>query len=113
MVSTDHLWGIVLAGGDGKRLQGIYPQAVWYERPKQYSAIIGKRSMLRHTLDRVERIIPPRRLQIVVARKHRKYLPEVLKEREKKSILLPRKIVNRRQVYILLSRIFIFAIPMQ
>ena len=108
MASTDHLWGIVLAGGEGKRLQEFIRKRYGTERPKQYSAIIGKRPMLRHTLDRVERIIPAKQLQIVVARKHRKYLPEVLKEREKKAILFtPENRESAASIYLALSHIYV------
>ncbi|MGD1044347.1 MAG: sugar phosphate nucleotidyltransferase [Bacteroidota bacterium] len=107
MANTDHLWGIVLAGGEGKRLQEFIRKRYGAERPKQYSAIIGKRSMLRHTLDRVEKIIPPKQLQIVVSRKHRKYLPEVLKEREKKAVLVaPENRESAASVYLALSHIY-------
>jgi mannose-1-phosphate guanylyltransferase len=108
MADTDHLWGIVLAGGEGKRLQEFIHKRYGVERPKQYSAIIGKRSMLRHTLDRIEKIIPPKQLQIVVARKHRKYLPEVLKEREKKSVLFaPQNRESAASIYLALSHIYV------
>jgi len=108
MASTDHLWGIVLAGGEGKRLQEFIRKRYGVERPKQYSAIIGKRSMLRHTLDRVEKIIPSKQLQIVVARKHRKYLPEVLKEREKKAVLFtPENRESAASIYLALSHIYV------
>jgi mannose-1-phosphate guanylyltransferase len=108
MAITDHLWGIVLAGGEGKRLQEFIRKRYGTERPKQYSAIIGKRTMLRHTLDRVERIIPPKQLQIVVARKHRKYLPEVLKEREKKAVLFtPENRESAASIYLALSHIYV------
>jgi mannose-1-phosphate guanylyltransferase len=107
MAGTDHLWGIVLAGGEGKRLQEFIHKRYGVDRPKQYSAIIGKRSMLRHTLDRVEKIIPAKQLQIVVARKHRKYLPEVLKEREKKAVLFtPENRESAASVYLALSHIY-------
>ena len=108
MASTNHLWGIVLAGGEGKRLQEFIRKRYSTERPKQYSAIIGKRSMLRHTLDRVEIIIPPKQLQIVVACKHRKYLPEVLKEREKKAVLFaPENRESAASIYLALSHIYV------
>jgi len=108
MASTNHLWGIVLAGGEGKRLQEFIRKRYSTERPKQYSAIIGKRSMLRHTLDRVEKIIPPKQLQIVVARKHRKYLPEMLKEREKKAVLfIPENRESAASIYLALSHIYV------
>ncbi len=107
MSSTDHLWGIVLAGGEGKRLQEFIRKRYGVERPKQYSAIIGTRSMLRHTLDRVEKIISTKQLQIVVARKHRMYLPEVLKEREQKVILVaPEDRESAASVYLALSHIY-------
>jgi len=38
---------------------------------KQFSTIIGERSMLRCTLDRVERLIPAERILIVVGAHHR------------------------------------------
>ncbi|RPI02646.1 MAG: hypothetical protein EHM64_13610 [Ignavibacteriae bacterium] len=107
MAGKDHLWGVVLAGGEGKRLQEFIRKRYGVERPKQYSAIIGKRSMLRHTLDRVEKIIPPKQLQIVVARKHRKYLPDVLKEREKKSVLYaPENRESAASIFLALSHIY-------
>jgi len=108
MASTEHLWGIVLAGGEGKRLQEFIRKRYGAERPKQYSAIIGRRSMLRHTLDRVEKIIPPKQLQIVVAGKHRKYLPEVLKEREKRAVLFtPENRESAASIYLALSHIYV------
>jgi mannose-1-phosphate guanylyltransferase len=108
MANTDHLWGIILAGGEGKRLQEFIRKRYGAERPKQYSAIIGKRSMLRHTLDRVEKIIPLKQLQIVVSRKHRKYLPEVLKEREKKAVLFaPENRESAASIYLALSHIYV------
>jgi mannose-1-phosphate guanylyltransferase len=107
MTSTGHHWGIILAGGEGKRLQEFIRKRYGEERPKQYSAIIGKRSMLRHTLDRVEKIIPIKQLQIVVARKHKKYLPEVLKEREQKAVLFaPENKESAASVYLALSHIY-------
>jgi mannose-1-phosphate guanylyltransferase len=108
MLITDHLWGIILAGGEGKRLQEFIRKRYGTERPKQYSAIIGKRSMLRHTLDRVEKIIPIKQLKIVVARKHRSYLPEILKEREMKSVLLaPENRESAASMYLALSHIYL------
>jgi mannose-1-phosphate guanylyltransferase len=107
MPSTDHLWGIILAGGEGKRLQDYIRKRYGVERPKQYSAIIGKRSMLRHTLDRVEKIIPVRQLQIVVNRKHRNYVQEDIKERERKTILVaPENRESAASVYLALSHIY-------
>jgi mannose-1-phosphate guanylyltransferase len=107
MSSMDHIWGIVLAGGEGKRLQEFIRKKYGVERPKQYSAIIGKRSMLRHTLDRVEKIIPTKQLQIVVNRRHRNYVQEDIRERERKAVLIaPENRESAASVYLALSHIY-------
>lgn len=56
---TDHRWGIILAGGDGTRLQNFIKSRFGEYRPKQYCALIGKRTMLRHTIDRVSSLFTP------------------------------------------------------
>ena len=102
----NHVWGIVLAGGEGKRLQGFIQSKYLDPRPKQYTAIVGKRSMLRHTLDRVEHIIPTKYLQIVVAEGHKKYLRKILKEKEIKSVLfVPEDRESAVSIYLALSHI--------
>jgi mannose-1-phosphate guanylyltransferase len=107
MSNPEHLWGIILAAGEGKRLQEFIRQRYGVERPKQYATIIGTRSLLRHTLDRVEKIIPPKQLQIVVARQHQNYFPEVLTEREKKSVLVtPENRESAASVYLAVSHIY-------
>jgi mannose-1-phosphate guanylyltransferase len=104
----EHLWGIILAGGEGKRLQEFILSRYGVERPKQYSVIVGNKSMLRHTLDRVEKFIPVKQLQIVVARKHHRYLPEVLNAREEKSVLVaPENRESAASVFLGLSHIHV------
>jgi mannose-1-phosphate guanylyltransferase len=59
-----HLWGIVLAGGEGRRLQSFIRACFGCECRKQFSAFINDRndrSMLHHTLKRAEQLIPPAR----------------------------------------------------
>src|ERR671919_607939 len=63
------LHGIVLAGGEGKRLQ-LYVQEIRGEAlPKQYVNLIGGRSMLEHTFDRAEQLIPARQILRAVTRR--------------------------------------------
>lgn len=72
-----HLWGIILAGGSGKRLLGFTKQLYGYPRPKQYCVITGARSMLEHTLDRARLLISPDRLLTVILQSHKKYIEEI------------------------------------
>lgn len=49
--------GIILAAGEGKRLQPFIRQLRGDALPKQYVTFIGTRSMLEHTYHRAERLI--------------------------------------------------------
>ena len=46
------VWPLVLAGGEGQRMRPFIREWLGEERPKQYCAFVGRRSMLRHTWDR-------------------------------------------------------------
>src|SRR6266849_939612 len=75
---SQHFWGIVLAGGEGRRLREYIRSRFGHERPKQYCVFTGTRSMLRHTIDRAQRLIPRERLLTVINRNHLKYAEEHL-----------------------------------
>ncbi len=64
------LWSIVLAGGNGERLQPTIWEWLGQARPKQYCVFTGTRSMLEHTLDRADRLSMPDQKVTVVAKDH-------------------------------------------
>jgi mannose-1-phosphate guanylyltransferase len=70
------LWGIVLAAGDGKRVEPMVHSLRGDTLPKQFVDFAGTRSMLQHTFDRAEKLVSRERLLVVVNRDHLKY-PEV------------------------------------
>jgi mannose-1-phosphate guanylyltransferase len=70
---------IVLAGGDGLRLRPFVRQLKGFDLPKQYVSFIGTRSLLQHTFDRTERLIPANRVYTVLTKNHLQY-PEVQKQ---------------------------------
>src|SRR5256885_2936554 len=83
------LWAVVLAGGDGVRLRPLVRRAFGDERPKQFCPLLGPRTLLGQTLDRVGRLIPPGRTVVVGLERHERYLarefgepggPHVLKQ---------------------------------
>ena len=41
-----NLWGLVLAAGDGKRVEDFLQHALGNKIPKQYVNFVGRRSML-------------------------------------------------------------------
>lgn len=68
--NDQHVWAIVLAGGEGTRVRSFLTQLCGGRGIKQFCAVIGTRSMLEHTLARVERRIPRERILVVVSRDH-------------------------------------------
>ncbi len=86
--TSDHLVGIILAGGDGRRLQRLIRVRYRSDRPKQYCAFIGTRSMLRHTIDRAERVIAPQRLLTIVNYQHLPYAREQLRDRPSGTVIV-------------------------
>lgn len=69
-------WVIVLAGGQGIRLQAFIRSVLGHDRPKQFSRIIGSRSMLRHTWDRALRLVPADRVVTVITGGQERFLAD-------------------------------------
>ena len=67
-------WAIVLAGGQGARLRPLVRQVCGDERPKQFANIMGSKSLLRQTLDRVALRIAPQRTLIITCHEHEEYV---------------------------------------
>src|SRR5215471_7657076 len=83
-----HLWGLILAGGDGQRLQPLIKAWYGHARPKQYCTFFGGHSLLRQTLARVERLIPAVRLLTVVTQAHMTYVRKELYDRAPETVII-------------------------
>lgn len=68
------LWAVVLAGGEGVRLRALTRLICGDDRPKQYVPLLGPRTLLEQTLDRVARVVPPPRTVIVGHEGQARYL---------------------------------------
>jgi mannose-1-phosphate guanylyltransferase len=66
-------WAVILAGGDGTRLQSMTRAISGDNRPKQFVSVIGGSTLLNQTRRRVALSIEPRRTLIVVTQKHRRF----------------------------------------
>jgi mannose-1-phosphate guanylyltransferase len=76
MPDAGGLWSVVLSGGEGTRLRPLVRQVTGEDRPKQYAKLLGPRSLLRQTLDRVALAVPAARTVLVTQRQHIPYLTE-------------------------------------
>jgi mannose-1-phosphate guanylyltransferase len=70
------LYALILSGGAGTRLWPLSRK----ERPKQFLGLIGERSLLQDTVDRVAEIIPMERIFAVAPPEHRALIHEQLPE---------------------------------
>ena len=81
------LWAIVLAGGEGVRLRSLTRRLYGDDRPKQYAALVGARSLLRQTLDRIGALIPPERTVVVTLASHAPYVEAELRGADRPHVL--------------------------
>jgi mannose-1-phosphate guanylyltransferase len=79
LTTANDLLGLVLAGGDGLRLQALTRALTGRPIPKQYCQLVGRRSMLEATLARIEPLIPPDRTLAIVNRNHLPFATEQLR----------------------------------
>jgi mannose-1-phosphate guanylyltransferase len=84
------LCGIVLAGGEGRRLKPFVRQLRGDSLPKQYVKFSGARSMIEHTFRRAERLIPRERVFAVIDRSHLRFpgVIEQLRERHPGTVVI-------------------------
>lgn len=66
-------WAVILAGGDGTRLQSMTRAITGDNRPKQFVPVIGRSTLLDQTRRRVALSIERNRTLIVVTQKHRRF----------------------------------------
>ena len=71
-------WAIVLAGGEGTRLESECVKRYGYPRPKQFCDFDGTGTLLDRTLKRATAIVPEQRIVVVTTRRHRAEADEVL-----------------------------------
>ncbi|MDB4960814.1 MAG: putative Mannose-phosphate guanylyltransferase [Myxococcales bacterium] len=63
-------WTLALAGGEGTRLSQYVTRRFGHHIPKQYCRLLGSRSMIEHTLDRLNQLTPPSRTFTVIGTRH-------------------------------------------
>jgi mannose-1-phosphate guanylyltransferase len=63
-------WTLALAGGEGVRLSDYVQRRFGRRIPKQYCCLLGNRSMLEHTLERLNKLTPPSHTLTVIGVDH-------------------------------------------
>jgi len=63
-------WTLALAGGEGAQLTDYVKRRFGVAIPKQYCRLLGNRSMLEHTLERLNKLTPASRTLTVIGAHH-------------------------------------------
>jgi mannose-1-phosphate guanylyltransferase len=96
---TDHVklprrfWAVLLAGGDGIRLQDLTVKIVGDERPKQFCPIVGTETLLSQTRSRLDPLFSTDRQTFLVSCGHERYYSKELQD--VRSSLVIEQPVNR------------------
>lgn len=85
---TKHLYTIVLAAGEGTRVRNQTRNAEGVCVPKQFSVEDGHRTMLHWTLDRATRLVPKKRVVVVVAKDHERWWRHELGDLPQENVVI-------------------------
>lgn len=83
------LWAVILAGGEGIRLRPLTRVICGDDRPKQYVAVTGGRSLLRQTLDRTALRVPALRTVVISVESHASHLAAAMPDPSASVLLQP------------------------
>jgi len=86
--SSRHRWAVMLAGGDGTRLQSLTLKIAGDSRPKQFCPIVGGETLLSQTRARIESHFNADRQLFVVTRAHETYYREELRNVDDSRIIV-------------------------
>jgi mannose-1-phosphate guanylyltransferase len=81
---NEHLYAVIMAGGVGSRL---WPRSR-SSTPKQFLDLLGPRTMLQETVDRMDPLIPLERVLVVVSEEHAKTVHNQVPELPVENILV-------------------------
>lgn len=82
------VWGVLLAGGDGIRLQPLTRRIEGDTRPKQFCRILGDESLLTHTRRRIRPLFDPGTVIAVVTKKHERFYSRQLNDLPKRAVIV-------------------------
>ena len=81
-------WGVILAGGDGKRLLPLTRRISGDDRPKQFCALTGGETLLDQTLRRVAPLIADRQTLLLLTETHQRFYADQLADIADERLLI-------------------------
>jgi mannose-1-phosphate guanylyltransferase len=81
-------WAILLAGGEGKRLSPLTRRITGDTTPKQFCRIIGNRSLIEQTYQRVSLVISEERILASITRTHERFYGPILSSMSSRNLIV-------------------------
>jgi mannose-1-phosphate guanylyltransferase len=78
VIDKNHTWAVVLAGGDGTRLQEVTRGIAGDSRPKQFCQFFGGKSLVNHTRERIAPLFYEDRTLFALAGAHQPFFRDQL-----------------------------------
>ena len=105
--AAPHRWGVILAGGDGKRLLPLTRLACGDNRPKQFCPLLDGETLLARTRQRISGAIDPDRVLYVLTQKHERFYQAELKSvSDYQKIVQPHNVGTLPAILCSLLRLF-------
>ena len=81
-------WSVILAGGEGTRLRPLTRFIAPDDRPKQFCTLIGEKSLLAHTRQRVARIVSQQQTLFVLVKSHERFYSSELEDVQRTQLVV-------------------------
>jgi len=85
-----HRWAVVLAGGDGRRLRELTLRIAGDSRPKQFCPLLGGKTLLAQTCERIAPLFDEEQILLVLSRAHDIFYREQLaRVHDRRKVIQP------------------------
>jgi mannose-1-phosphate guanylyltransferase len=81
-------WAVILAGGSGTRLLSLTRHLTGDDRPKQFCALAGNRTLLEQTQRRVAQVVAERNTLLLLTQAHERYFRDAVRDVPLRNLLI-------------------------
>lgn len=85
---SEHVWALILAGGEGNRLRKLTTKPCGTAVPKQFCSLAGGRALLEDAIARARGIAPADHICTIVAQQHREWWSDMLDDHSAKNVIV-------------------------